>query len=247
MPLHFSLALAWAVLTVTPAHDSTLSIRVEPASLDVHGDTVRIAYRVTNATASTSKLFEFTVDAPAPALRVEAPPRTRQWFIVTAKDYGRSVANWGFLGASLAPGTASPLLAFSARGLPGIVQYWGTPWIAPDTIEVSDDLPPSVRGEGTGPRGPGNFAADSGVTIGIVPFPADRSRAALLARLRGLEQDACARGWIDNAGVCTSLQVKIEHGDTGALLNELEAQRGKHVNDLAYFLLSGNVRALPPE
>jgi hypothetical protein len=242
MPLHFSLAVAWAVLTVTPAHDSTLSIRVEPASLEVHGDTVRIAYRVTNATASTSKLFEFTVDAPAPALRVEAPPRTRQWFIVTAKDYGRSVANWGFIDPLLGPGKASPSLAFSARGLPGLVKYWGGPFIPPDTVETAD-----VTVAEDAPAGPGNFAADSGVTIGIVPFPADRSRAALLARLRGLEQDACARGWIDNAGVCTSLQVKIEHGDTGALLNELEAQRGKHVNDLAYFLLSGNVRALPPE
>lgn len=247
MPLNFTLAFAWAVLTVAPTHDSTLTIRVEPASLEVHGDTVRIAYRVMNAPMSTSKLFEFTVDAPAPALRVEAPPRTSQWFIVTATDYGRSVANWGFLGSSLPPGKASPLLAFSARGLPGIVEYWGTPWEAPDTVDVGDDVPPSVRGESTGPRGPGNFATDSGLTVGIVPFPSDRSRAALLMRLKGLEQVACARGWIDNLGVCTSLRVKIDHGDTDALLNELEAQRGKHVNDSAYFLLVGNVRALPPE
>jgi hypothetical protein len=95
------------------------------------------------------------------------------------------------------------------------------------------------------PTGPGAFSNDSGVTLGVVPFPADRSRAALLARLDGLVADACARGWIDNQGVCTSLQVKIQHDQTGALLNELDAQRGQHVNDLAYFLLVGNVRALP--
>jgi hypothetical protein len=244
MPFHIMLALAWTVLTTTPAHD-TLSIRVVPASLEVHGDTVRIAYRVTNTPTSTSRLFQFTVDAPAPALRVEAPPRTARWHVVTATDYGRSVANWGFLNALLGPGETSPFLAFSARGLPGIVEYWGEPWVAPDTVDVGDDAPPSNSGEPAGPGGPGNFATDSGVTVGVVPFPADRSRAALLTRLGGLLHDACARGWVDNAGVCTSLRVKIEHGDTDALLNELEAQRGKHLNALAYFLLAGNVHALP--
>jgi hypothetical protein len=64
-------------------------------------------------------------------------------------------------------------------------------------------------------------------------------------RLSGLLTDVCARGWVDNQGICNSLRVKIQHDETRALLNELEAQRGKHVNDLAYFLLAGNVWALP--
>jgi hypothetical protein len=68
----------------------------------------------------------FTVDAPARALRVEKPPRTTEWSIDTGTDFGRSVASWGFL-KHLAPGKTSPSLAFSARGVPGVVKYWATP------------------------------------------------------------------------------------------------------------------------
>ena len=95
------------------------------------------------------------------------------------------------------------------------------------------------------PGGPGASASDSGTTVGIVPYPADRSRAALLGRLGRLITQTCTRGWVDNAGICNSLQAKVRSGATAALLNELDAQRGKHVNDTAYFLLAGNVRALP--
>ena len=88
-------------------------------------------------------------------------------------------------------------------------------------------------------------AADSGTTVGVVPFPANRSREALLARLDGLLTQSCTLGWVDNAGVCHSLEVKVRSGATEALLHELEAQRGKHVNDAAYFLLSGSARTVP--
>ena len=60
--------------------------------------------------------------------------------------------------------------------------------------------------------GPGAFANDSGLTVGVVPFPTDRSRAALLTRLDGLPVDACARGWIDNQGICIILQRKMTRG-----------------------------------
>ncbi len=237
-----ALLVLGAVLAADAQRSTPLSIAVEPTAIDVRGDTVRVAYTVRNQASSTADLFLFTVDAPTPASHVERPARNSGWHINTTKSFGRSVAGWSFIDPLLGPGKASPSLAFSARGLPGLVKYWGEPFVPPDTVETAD-----VTVAEDAPAGPGNSAADSGVTVGIVPFPADRSRAALLARLQGLQQDACARGWIDNAGVCTSLQVKIEHGDTGALLNELDAQRGKHVNDLAYFLLTGNVRALPPE
>jgi hypothetical protein len=219
---------------------SSFSVIARPTSVEVHGDTVRVILDVRNAATSNRDLFVFTVDAPTPALNVEQLGSPAVWDVDVAKEFGRSVASWGFISPHVAPGRAAPALAFSALGLPGVVRYWAEPWIPADTIE-SADVPVA-----SAVPGPGNSAADSGVTIGIVPFPADRSRAALLARLGTLLQDACTRGWIDNQGVCTSLEVKIRHGDARALLNELEAQRGKHLNELAYFLLVGNVRALPP-
>ncbi|MFS8638569.1 MAG: hypothetical protein FWJ74_10805, partial [Gemmatimonadota bacterium] len=71
---------------------------------------------------------------------------------------------------------------------------------------------------------------------------------------------ACGElGWITNAGVCRSLEAKLEaaerslergntnsaRGQLGAFLQELEAQHGpqpgKHVSDNAYWLLKINV------
>ena len=181
----------------------------------------------------------FTVDAPSRALRVEIPANASKRDYDTGTEFGRSVASWGFM-RSLMPGTTSPALSFSAVGLPGVVKYWATPLVAPDTVET-----PDVPAKAGGPIGPGNTATDSGYTVGVVPFPADRSRAALLVRLGRLTRSACDRGWIDNAGVCNSLLVKIREENSGALMQELVAQRDKHVNATAYFLLMGNVQALP--
>jgi hypothetical protein len=168
-----------------------LSVAVEPISLDVRGDTARVGYSVTNASSSTMKLFMFTVDAPAPAIRVEAPPKSANSYINTGTSFGRSVASWGFL-KRLAPGMTSPPLAFSAIGLPGIVKYWATPFVAPGREET-----PDVRIVSGAPIGPGNTAADSGLTVGVVPFPTDRSDAVLNARLRTLLARACGDlGWI---------------------------------------------------
>lgn len=218
-----------------------LSIRVQPGAVDVHGDTVVVTLGVQNRATSSRDLWLFTVEAPVPARTIKHLGAPTEWHVFMTKHYGISVATWGFLGDHLAPGRSSPPLVFSALGLPGLVRYWAEPWIVPDTVD-SDYVEASA-----GPPGPWNTAADSGVTVGVVPFPNDRSRGALLGRMRALLQESCARSWVDSAGVCNSLSEKLSHDDMGALLNELEAQRGKHVNDLAYFLLGGNVRALPTQ
>ena len=232
-----SLLVSVALVAGAPAR-APLSIHVAPAALEVRGDTVRVAYVVTNAPASTAGLFTFTVDALAPALVVERPSRTLQWH-VTRSMAGRNVASWSFIETELAPGRTSPPLRYTAIGLPGLVRYWGIVYTPPDSVESADAANPPAA------TGPGALANDSGMTVGIVPFPADRSRAALLVRLARLTTQACALGWIDNAGVCNSLQAKIRDGNDRALANELEAQRDKHVNASAYFLLMGNIRALP--
>ncbi len=227
-------ALLW------PASQFTkLSIGVRPSSLEVRGDTVRVSYEVTNVPASTLKLSMFTIDARTRAIRVERPMGVPKREYGTYTDFGFNVAGWSFL-RPLLPGRTSPALAYSAAGLPGLVTWWAAPFVAPGREEPAD-----VEVAASATDGPGRTAADSGITVGIVPFPADRSRAALLARLDGLITQSCTLGWVDSAGECNSLKVKVRSGAAEALLNELEAQRGKHVNDAAYFLFSGNARALP--
>jgi hypothetical protein len=236
--------LSMALLAITGSASAqrggTLSSRVSPAAVEVHGDTVRVAYAVSNASASTAPLFIFTVDAPAPLVNVEKPARATGWMMDASQEFGgRAVASWGFIQPTLAAGRTSPALAYSARGLPGLVTYWAVPYVPPDTIET-----PDVAGTDTA-SGPGAMATDSGVTVGVVPFPNPRDRASLLRRMTALLSEACARGWIDNEGICTSLDTKIRHDLMEPLLNELQAQRGQHVNELAYLLLAANAKALP--
>ncbi|MGB7211166.1 MAG: hypothetical protein WBC97_00915 [Gemmatimonadales bacterium] len=91
-------------------------------------------------------------------------------------------------------------------------------------------------------------------TIGVVPAPSSSSSTDLIALLQAASSNACTMAWISNAGICTSLSQKLTaasasltRGDTtaaktqlGALQHELDAQRGKHVTDNAYWLLKTN-------
>jgi hypothetical protein len=66
---------------------------------------------------------------------------------------------------------------------------------------------------------------------------------------------ACTLGWIDSSGICNSFEVKLKDAQAailnndlklarnhlGAFQNELSAQRGKHVGELAFALLNTNV------
>jgi hypothetical protein len=86
----------------------------------------------------------------------------------------------------------------------------------------------------------------TGWTVDVSPMPQDLSAPALVARLNGLITRACGRGWIDDPGVCNSLTVKTAPytGPLNALIDELNAQRGQHVNEAAYILLLDNAQFL---
>lgn len=64
---------------------------------------------------------------------------------------------------------------------------------------------------------------------------------------------SCGLGWVSPRGICRSLDVKLSHALVGAFLepqalraflDELDAQRSKHVSPEAFALLSTNVRYL---
>lgn len=233
--------LTGAALCLPHGTPPQLSLRVAPLTLAVPGDTVRISYAVTNQPSSIGSLFIFIVDAPAAPLRVEEPAPSTQWY-VRDRFVERPVASWSFIEQQLAPGATSPSLTYSAVGLPGLVKYWGVPYVPPDSVGMADDA--AAAPDSTTSAGPGRISSDSGFTVGIVPFPADRSPGALSQRLAGLIDEACLRGLVDNQGVCNSLNAKVRAGQYRALINELDAQRGKHVSEPGYFLLWGNAQIL---
>lgn len=223
-------------------HAPGFDVAIAAQLINATNDSVTLSYVVTVAATARDSLSSFTVDAPG-VLHVHAPGPWPNWWVSTSW-HNRPTAGWGKDSAFLAPGTSSPPLVYSARGVLDVVQYWaevheslGTV----DTVLASDSIPTLPAADTVvALRGTTGFA------VGVGPMPADLSPAGLAARLSNLITRACGLGWIDNHGVCNSLMVKVrpDSGSLGALLNELSAQRSKHVSEAAYILLSSNIQFL---
>ncbi len=236
---------------------TNLSVTVRVSRIIRSGDTVTIEYHVRNDATSGDSLWTFTVEAGSAAISIEADLPRGDWSGWTR--YGSvDVAHWALLEHLVGPGGESAALRYRALGVPGITVYYaGGDWPVPPYQPVNLDTIPRVSERG-------NLASHAvrGLTVGIEPQPPDRSPGALNERLRAFLSRACALGWISNAGVCNSLQVKLDQAarslergngtearrQLGAFLEELEAQHGpepgKHVNNSAYWLLKINVEYL---
>lgn len=94
-------------------------------------------------------------------------------------------------------------------------------------------------------------------TVGPLPVD-DQSPLGLVDRLLSLKEQSLQLGWIDNQGVATSLNKKLAHAKRRlgegmvipainvlhAFIHELQAQKGKHVNDNTFYLLKPNAEFL---
>lgn len=95
-------------------------------------------------------------------------------------------------------------------------------------------------------------------SVGPSPQSPDQPIASLHEYLMAQKEQALHLGWIDNQGVANSLNKKLAHAKRRvnegmiipainilhALIHELQAQQGKHVNDNAFALLKANVEFL---
>jgi hypothetical protein len=198
-----------------------------------------MAYTVLVVPPTTDSLVSFLIDA-ATLLHADLPGPQASWLVMT-KFGKRSVASWSALDRFTGVGDSMPPLPVTGRGLLGIVPFWAE-MNAPldsvvtdspsDTAAVHDTLV-VVKGM-------------QGSTVGVVNFPADLSAAGLTNRLSRLVSRACTLGWIDDQGTCNSLQAKVTADATtlNALLAQLSTQRGKHVSEAAYLLISLNTSYL---
>jgi hypothetical protein len=232
-------AVALATPVAAQTTDSTrLLVDVRPTIVAIHGDTVRMSYVVRNRPESVDTLLGFTVDAPG-VVTVERPGPRGTWDSGT-RWRSRPVATWGRLDHQLVPGEAFVPLVLEAVGLPDIVQYWAD--------RYTDSIPPDTLGDLEPGPSDDSVAIDgvTGFTVGVGALPADRGPEALAKRLAGLVERACQLMWIDERGVCNSLQVTVrpQRESLGALRRELDAQRGKHVSEMAYVLLVANIDVL---
>ena len=237
--------LACVVLPASSgAQAPDVEVRVDP-SIEVLADgRQRVSYTLRNQRSSRAPVFEFAIESPVTVADATSPDPEH---IVTAvRDVSGDIASWGWIAYQLAPGDRASKLSYEATGLPGFVRYRVLPYtdtpVAGENGVVMRDEPDTI-----GPRFEGNGREFRlGRTVGIVALPADQSPQALKARLGTLLGEACLLGWIDSRGICNSLRVKLgmQKGGLQAMQHELDAQRGKHVNEAAYALLYPNVTYL---
>lgn len=228
-----------------------LHVSVHVTSAHVAGDTTTLDYTVENVRPGGEDLWGLLVSMPATVVRMPAPARLH-WGIHPSYRHQPIVSWMLYEDTLIGPGRTTPALRVMALGIPDIVRYWAVPDFEANPPAPSYDEEPPARDYYM-------VFSDSGVTVGVVPVPAGASPASLTARLHLLLGRSCGDlGWISQAGVCHSLDVKLTHaeeilasGQTAdvretlrAFVDELDAQHGaepgKHVNDGAYALLAGN-------
>ncbi|MFL5494368.1 MAG: hypothetical protein ACJ8DC_08305 [Gemmatimonadales bacterium] len=233
-----------------PGTQLTIDVRV--VNVTTTNGITRVSYELANRASSREQVLMFIVDAPAGIPDVETPTPVDDWTTNTQLG-SRTVALWGVLGAELRPGTKGPTLSLSGEGIPGFVRYWvqgDSPVPAVLNTDVGD-VPP------TSPLAAGQSV--QGSTVGVVAAPADQSPGALTSRLREQLQTACGtNGLITNQGICSALQEKLDTAAAaiglgnavlareafGSLLNQLAAQRGKQIPEVAYQLIRASVEAI---
>ena len=221
-----------------------IEVRVDPRVETLADGRQRVSYTLHNGRTSQAPVFEFAVESPVTVADATSPDPEH---IVTAvRDRSGDIASWGWIAYQLAPGDGATNLTYEATGLPGFVRYRVLPYLetpvaGENGVVIADET------DTTGPRFEGNGREFRlGRTVGIVPVPAGASDEALRDRLGSLLGEACTLGWIDSRGICNSLRVKLRDtkGGLRAMQHELDAQRGKHVNEAAYALLYPNVTYL---
>lgn len=214
-------------------------VRIAPTILSRRGDTITVSYVVHVAIGARDSLASFMVDAPG-VVTVEMPGPKPTWW-VGSRWQKRPVASWGKNIARPKAGDALPALKYTAVGLPGIVQYWAEAELPLDSV-ITEEPPDSTDTADTTVTIKGSH----GWTLGVTALPADRSAKALLERLSGLLDRMCELGWIDRRADCDDYHPRLRaHGPTLlALIASMTAQRGRHVNDAAFWILSENIRYL---
>lgn len=232
-----------------PGQNVSLDIRT--TGVLVTGDTTRISFVVTNRPISAEPLWMFVVDAPANVLRLSPSTGGLRWRSDTDFRGEGQVASWIFLYEYLSPGSSTPALQFESVGVPGILSYWaGGHFRAPSG---SDEPEPDT----TALPDPWVTAMITGKTVGVEPWPADRSAQALLARLRTLTESTCSSGlqWITDAGICSELVGDVNQAESfrssGQMMSARttllhfqtlisEGRATGRVNSSAYWLLKAN-------
>lgn len=175
-----------------------ISIGIDLNSVTIRGDTIGVASTVTNLGTSQESLLSYLVDVPSGVINIRTPAPVANWYAST--DFrARPMAVWDILEQQIGPGSATPELYFESIGVPGILTYWAGGKFARSADEDAPDSSLVVD--------PLTVEMITGKTVGVDPWPVDRSPAGLLTRLRSLTQWSCDPPliWIADSNLCAQL------------------------------------------
>lgn len=223
---------------------TNLSVDVRVSSVSTARDTVSITYSLFNRQTSRERFIGLTVDAPAPATKVEVPQPADDWSVHDMYR-GSSVVRWWALDPIL-PGASTPSLSFRAVGLPGIVTAWyrgdSLPSLPSEENYVEPD--PSLPNPPPPNLDPLTDLSVAIQTVGIEPIPFDATVSSLTIRLDGLTAQACTLSWITDAALCATLRghLAAQPARLTAFRSDLVAGHttGGPVTDNGYWLLKVN-------
>jgi hypothetical protein len=174
----------------------------------------------------------------------------------TLSHHTRSAGFNGF--PNIAPGESLKGFEMMSRGLPSIRKFTARPSFDVDkyfpSIEDTSKNAMTIA-EMDSIRNSLNY---SGFTIGPSLPPVPFSDRVFSDTLMSYTSQACNLKWIDNKGICQSLQTKLQNvqkqlgkgktktaiNDLQAFLNEVGAQKGKHLTSEGYGLLYFNGKYL---
>jgi len=209
MMLRILTTLVLAVAPSLPAQipGTRITVDVTVKSLVIVGDTVTVTYSLYNRPTSRDSLYTFTVDAPARVKSIPTP-RPETSYDADSIYHDRPMADWAFLNL-LPPGATSVALTFQSVGLPSIVKDW----IGGHYPLVEESASDSLDAD------PLRHRSVPGKTVGVSPWPANRTPRALIARLRTLTQTGCAAPlrWITSSTVCAKLIGYLDQAETNSV------------------------------
>lgn len=204
----------WSTSGDSQVPGTRLTVDVNVTQVAFRGDTTLISYVVHNRSGSQDSLMMFIVDAPGGVSSISRPAPDSLWSADSLLYGVQPAAIWGILGL-LPPAGTSPVLTFESVGLPGILSTWSQgSWPIPTCCE-DDSTDPAV--------GMLELHSVKGKTVGVEPWPTNRSVQALMARLRSLTEASCATDllWITEPIVCAQLLLDIDQA-------ELARSNGQH-------------------
>ena len=244
-----------------------INVEVSVSSIILQADMFLYSYKVCSKQDSRQNIYHITFELSEFPQQPLAPqgwtPPDENFFMVDRDRKGETgIKIYGWLSDDtnnfdIKPGQCAEGFSFKSAKMPGIKAYFAQGFTKDDLPRMAHGGEPSEEDEEAfGDLA--DFFINSVSSKTVLPdVEASTSPVVLIDRLISLKHQAAQLGWIygpGSDGIVNSLDVKLEAAKKSVLgnknktavnqlkafINEIEAQRGKHLNDNAYYLLKIN-------